>query len=366
MGQQSGNASSGEAAGSLLPSNLVELEKQVKAAESIWNTIDAAGFRSIKGEIVNLSSKTLTMFDEMHHEGGWTASQPELFIPPRSTMLFGSRNKAPLKGTKGYLGFRSDDGVVLHCSWSNPFGGNGSISFTIEGLNESRYGARALCSTGNTDSRRRWIFFPRVDLQEQDQWRACASCQTLFFAGDVHNHGACARPPRAEEIVPQLVPYEPTRDPLRIEAWPPGGGMLRPQPTPPSPPPSPRGTRLLPHNVGGSFNYILQHSAPPLDHEEAAWRQCMKCLSLYHTNFDRPSRCGAGGTHQHAPTGFEFLILHDAEPPQLPAQGGWRVCSYCHGLFFEASAGQQGYCPSRRDNQGHEAYGDTIYSLRHR
>lgn len=245
--------------------------------------------------------------------GGYSEVQPSISVPPHNAIVFGSRNSSPLTGTNGWIEYSTDDGAMFHCGWSNPFIGDGVAEGRIEGVNAPRYGMRYFCSTGNTNSKRRWVIFPLREVKEQSGWASCKRCKTLFFNGWNDNKGRCSK-----------VTLQDWQNPLRR-----AGEHHNIQ---------------VPHDPSGSFDYVLNHGAPPLGHEEGNWCSCRKCNSLFWNGEAYKGRCPAGGNHE-AEGSFDYIVTVNAVPPQAPAQDGWRWCTKCRVLFYSGDPNNLGDCP---------------------
>jgi hypothetical protein len=158
--EKSGETTSDKSTGSPVPGDFVNLEKQVKAIQSLIDDIDTAAERSVVGEIDNLTDRKLTLIQAAHEFGGFSNRAPDFAIEPRKAGLFGSKNKNPLQGTVGRVEYRAEDGTEFVCGWSNPFIGSGTIRFVVRGAHPARYDVFATAGGGNKGAIRRWVIFP--------------------------------------------------------------------------------------------------------------------------------------------------------------------------------------------------------------
>jgi hypothetical protein len=136
---------------------------------------------------------------------------------------------------------------------------------------------------------------------EQDNWRWCSKCQSLFWAGT----GASACP---------------------------AGGA---------------------HDGIKSANYALPFlvSGVAPATEQDNWRWCSKCQTLAF-NGAGAGACAAGGVHDHSKSANYYLSGKGAEP----SQSDWRWCKKCQSLAFGAAG--PGVCPAggRHDHVGSGDY----------
>lgn len=122
------------------------------------------------------------------------------------------------------------------------------------------------------------------DALNQKNWRCCAKCLGLFWAGDGAGfRGRC-----------------------------PADGLTH-------------------DALGRSFNFVLHHDDGADATRQSDWRFCTRCAGLaWHgdTQFNGVCPAGPGG---HNPMGFNFVLPHN--PGQDPQnQAGWRFCEKCHGM----------------------------------
>ena len=130
---------------------------------------------------------------------------------------------------------------------------------------------------------------------EQNNWRHCRRCRTLFYNG-YKDKGIC--PARGR------------------------------------------------HDWDRVSNYKLTYDSPGPGQRE--WRYCTKCKALFWNGYPNKGVCpaGAGG---HFAQGFNFTLRHD----NSPGQRDWRFCNKCEVLFYNLD-GQQGICAA---GNGHVAAG---------
>jgi hypothetical protein len=102
-------------------------------------------------------------------------------------------------------------------------------------------------------------------------------------------------------------------------------------------------------HVSAGFNFILSHdnSQPG----QADWQFCQKCQSLFFNGYPGKGVCPNGGSHQAA--GFIFYLVHDNPAPGAYEQAAWRFCHKCYVLFFDGHPAK-GICNA---GGGHEAMG---------
>jgi hypothetical protein len=98
------------------------------------------------------------------------------------------------------------------------------------------------------------------------------------------------------------------------------------------------------------YNFLLAHdnSGPG----EQNWRRCANCKALFYDG-DALSKgvCPAAGPHilkgtgaGHAAAGFNIdLPFNVPSTPPAPGQNGWRKCRKCWALFY---AQDSGVCPA--------------------
>jgi hypothetical protein len=130
----------------------------------------------------------------------------------------------------------------------------------------------------------------------QNEWRSCNKCRTLFYNG-FRNKGRC-----------------------------PAGGRHA-------------------ANLGGQF--ILTYDSPGPGQRD--WRFCNKCFALFFDGFPNKGVCAAGGGH--FAQGFNFTLLHDTRA--AGHQPNWRFCNKCEVLFYNADS-SKGVCAA---GGGHVAAG---------
>jgi hypothetical protein len=119
-----------------------------------------------------------------------------------------------------------------------------------------------------------------------------------------------------------------------------------------SPPPASTGG----HKSAG-FGFVLPHDIAESPNAQGAWRYCGKCHGMFFDGFPDKGRCPAGDGH--AAIGYVFVLPHDV-PESPSAQGAWRYCGKCHGMYFDGYA-DKGHCPA---GDGHAAAG-FVFVLPH-
>ena len=127
----------------------------------------------------------------------------------------------------------------------------------------------------------------------QNNWRNCIKCSTLFFNG--YRRGRCPA----------------------------------------------RGA-----HSGDNRNYKLTYNSPGPGQRD--WRFCNKCDALFFNGYPNKGVCAAGGSH--LAQGFNFTLRYDS-----PAIGehGWRFCNKCEVIFYNGDS-NQGVCAA---SGGHVAAG---------
>jgi hypothetical protein len=146
-------------------------------------------------------------------------------------------------------------------------------------------------------------FPPEVTLPpEQEDWRYCTKCQSMFFQGVEgsaydRRRGVCA-----------------------------AGGVHEP----------------------AGYNFSLSYNVPETQNSQTNWRYCTKCQSMFFQGVQgsaydrRRGVCAAGGVHE--PAGYKFVLPHDVSEMQN-SQANWRYCTKCQSMFFQ---GVQGSAYDRR------------------
>jgi hypothetical protein len=113
-------------------------------------------------------------------------------------------------------------------------------------------------------------------------------------------------------------------------------------------------------HVANGFTFVLPHDIPEAGNGQGAWRFCQNCFGMFFDGFEQAPGphpkgiCPVGGGG-HVPQGFVFVLPHDV-PPTAQAQGDWRFCQNCFGMFWNGTDGK-GACPARG---GHLAQGVTF------
>ncbi|MEJ7738624.1 MAG: M23 family metallopeptidase [Chitinophagaceae bacterium] len=107
------------------------------------------------------------------------------------------------------------------------------------------------------------------------------------------------------------------------------------------------------HSPANSGNYILVENAA-LPGAQGNWRWCNKCQGLFfagHTG----SKCPAGGEHSKSGSGDYCAPFTSSN---TPGQSDWRWCKKCEGMFFGGHPGS--VCPGGGQ---HDKSGSGDYSL---
>ena len=151
----------------------------------------------------------------------------------------------------------------------------------------------------------------------QSNWRWCHKCQGLFFGGGA-NGGRCPADQQA-------------------------------------------------HSSTGSGNYTLaeDQGVAVADVWQPGWRYCSRCQGMFYGTNQAASKCPAGGGHTD--NGGHYVMTHTSPnaPGQEPwaglAQGNWRWCSKCQGLFFGGTpnvGSPGGRCPADQGQHSGASSGD--------
>src|SRR5262249_32466062 len=107
------------------------------------------------------------------------------------------------------------------------------------------------------------------------------------------------------------------------------------------------------HDTSASFNYLNRTDPASLMREQAFWRTCSKCSTLFAlktADGSSENPCAAGGTH--SATGEDFLTF---------AGGGypfWRWCRKCELMALWDGSRPPGPCPAggTHDHSGSGCY----------
>ena len=126
-------------------------------------------------------------------------------------------------------------------------------------------------------------------MAEQNEWRFCTKCNSLFYNG-YDAKGACA-----------------------------AGGS---------------------HTAMG-YDFMLPYDLAPTAYAQDGWRFCTGCQAMFYDGSPDQAPCPAGGNH--AAAGFNFVLPHDV-PGTPTAQTEWRFCGGCHAMFYDGYD-DKGRCP---------------------
>lgn len=157
------------------------------------------------------------------------------------------------------------------------------------------------------------VSLPKVDrplVTRQRNWRWCAKCQGLFFAGHP-TRGNCASKPRGTAAL-----------------------------------------AVSPHDPTGSGEYALATSSGAPG--QAGWRWCRKCEGLFFAG-GAGGRCASGQAHDGSQSGAYTVVHND---PKAQGQSQWRWCRQCEGLFFAGAGATR--CPA---GATHDATGSGEYKV---
>ena len=94
---------------------------------------------------------------------------------------------------------------------------------------------------------------------------------------------------------------------------------------------------------------------------QGGWRWCKKCEGLWFADggADRKGKCPAGEGHDTTDSGKYSLAHNDDD---AAGQGGWRWCKKCEGLWFADAPDRKGKCPA---GEGHDTADSGMYTLTH-
>lgn len=103
----------------------------------------------------------------------------------------------------------------------------------------------------------------------------------------------------------------------------------------------------VPHSVGSSTIYTLNHDESNGSAWQAGWRSCGQCTTLFYGPYRGTSLCPAGWT---AGNSINHTILsgsysYDLEMNTGGPQNGWNYCGSCKGLYH-GSGHNGGFCPA--------------------
>jgi hypothetical protein len=130
---------------------------------------------------------------------------------------------------------------------------------------------------------------------DQNDWRRCNKCATLFYNG-YRTKGRCSK----------------------------GGAHIR----------------------NGDLNYKLTYDSPGPGQRD--WRFCNKCNALFFNGYAKKGACAAGGGH--FAQGFNFTLRFDNN---AVGQHDWRFCNKCETIFYDGEP-NKGVCAA---GGGHVAAG---------
>lgn len=110
------------------------------------------------------------------------------------------------------------------------------------------------------------------------------------------------------------------------------------------------------HTAQG-FSFHLPFNVAATATAQSDWRFCNKCLGLFWNGVADKGRCAAGGGHNMY--GFDYVPQHSVNP-NATNQHNWRFCQKCKAMFWDG-APTKGGCPA---GAGHSAQG-FMFVLRH-
>ena len=104
-----------------------------------------------------------------------------------------------------------------------------------------------------------------------------------------------------------------------------------------------RRDRLDPHDVLG-LHFVLPHDVPASLTQEANWRHCQKCETLFFDGIaGNRGACHKGGQHEPVAQGLNYALPHDVAS-DAGNQDGWRQCVRCMSLVFWDGRSELGFC----------------------
>jgi hypothetical protein len=116
----------------------------------------------------------------------------------------------------------------------------------------------------------------------------------------------------------------------------------------------------------GSWNYsVLRPVAEAPGNAQGEWRWCSNCQGLFYGPSVAKSRCPAGGTHASPSESgsWSYAIYNDgASDPHR--QADWRWCSNCQGLYYGPEVARSA-CPAGGQHASPSESGSSNYSLIH-
>jgi len=105
------------------------------------------------------------------------------------------------------------------------------------------------------------------------------------------------------------------------------------------------------HDISKSGNYCIHHTGAPNTHQtQGSFGQCTKCNVLTYKNY--AGSCWAGGQHTFASA--EYFVSREAWNGTAN-QADWRWCKRCSSIFFGGSIGVA-KCPSGQGHTTEDSY----------
>jgi hypothetical protein len=110
--------------------------------------------------------------------------------------------------------------------------------------------------------------------------------------------------------------------------------------------------------LGGAASVL---TAAPAMAAQGGWRWCNQCQGLwYGGNGPSNKPCPIGANRVHSSSGSGNYTLAQ-RPSDGADQWNWAWCQYCQGLWYTGN-NTAGYCPAR-GAQGHSSQGSSNYGL---
>lgn len=113
------------------------------------------------------------------------------------------------------------------------------------------------------------------------------------------------------------------------------------------------------HDHEGSGNYILTANIAAQDDQQALWKWCKKCQGLAWSGNRTPGPCAAGGNHDHGGS-LDYVLTVNVRAGTTE-QSGWMWCNKCQGLAWSGNP-TPGRCPAGGDHD-HRGSGDYVLTL---
>jgi hypothetical protein len=156
----------------------------VSSVRGALNALDAD--RSVILQIDNNTDTALWRVWDHHSGGGW-AVPPESDLPGRHAMVFGSRDRGFMTGTKGAVAF-DGDGFQLVARWSNPYVGKNTSDVAVLGLAGGKFFARHEAGAGSSNAHMHYELFPQPRVGDVVRFGEPVRLRHLFSYRTLHSH----------------------------------------------------------------------------------------------------------------------------------------------------------------------------------